>query len=860
MKRLQKGALILYVLLLFSSGLNALPQTAISIDPSTVSYYDAVKTAFNLTSEQETMLKSSGFVVVETPNTLGAWNPTLRFEDFYFAQVYRNDLPVFVTTDSVLHLFHVIFDCSIRKLEQETFYPLIHELTQYAFNTSLSSYNMIAHDGSLKYWAIRNATIYFAVGLSLITGQNVTLPPELLPDINFYLGQIYSDDLRFIKAGSWNLPESPYSSDVNYDFTQFKVRGHYLGVPELEKYFRTFMWYGNFPVFVPRNDERYDWTSSHIDDTAIVYMRDILKSNQQYYDDWTLLYNVTSALIGDSDSINFLNLETALNNVFGNSEQYLDLIVEDDGLTRLREELAKPAYQQKILSQALLAATDVPLPRYPIVFQFMGQRYVPDSYIFQMLCWDKVGRNSEGKRRIMPKGADVLAVLGSERAYQLLIPDHDYSGYTSNLSTLEQNFDNLTEEDWTHSSYTAWMYALQSLVDIEYQDNYPMFMRTLAWQDEKLNTGLGSWAQLRHDTILYAKQTYISGYLCSYPEAFAEPNPSFYSRMQKLCQRTSEAVNMMPPNDVTPTITGFLETLMNATQILETISTKELAGKPLSPEETGFLKNIVYGCVSGGPMGWYYSTIHRVSWWANYTSILDVPVIADVATFGPGDVEDPPQILHVADGYVNSVIVFYPRPDGTLVAAVGPVFSYYEFSLLGTYRLNDDEWKAMLSWDNRTEYTPDWLRDVYGASLPWPTSTVPVGDLTGPDTWPDGRIDMRDVAYVARRFMCVPKDLLWDSNADVNSDDKINMMDIGTVAKYFGEKLIQGTGTVKYQSFEGGFYGIVGDNGMNYDPPNLPQEFKVDGLRVQFTAKPTDYASFHMWGKVIELFSIQSLP
>jgi hypothetical protein len=71
--------------------------------------------------------------------------------------------------------------------------------------------------------------------------------------------------------------------------------------------------------------------------------------------------------------------------------------------------------------------------------------------------------------------------------------------------------------------------------------------------------------------------------------------------------------------------------------------------------------------------------------------------------------------------------------------------------------------------------------------------------------------------------------------------------------------LIHGKGTVKYLSFEGGFYGIVGDDGKNYDPINMPQEFKVDGLRVQFTANLTHYLSFHMWGYVVKLFSIEKL-
>jgi hypothetical protein len=63
------------------------------------------------------------------------------------------------------------------------------------------------------------------------------------------------------------------------------------------------------------------------------------------------------------------------------------------------------------------------------------------------------------------------------------------------------------------------------------------------------------------------------------------------------------------------------------------------------------------------------------------------------------------------------------------------------------------------------------------------------------------------------------------------------------------------TGTVVFLSFEGGFYGIKGDDGRNYDPlNNLPVEFQKEGLRIRFEAKElTDRGSFHMWGKIIEI-------
>jgi hypothetical protein len=74
-----------------------------------------------------------------------------------------------------------------------------------------------------------------------------------------------------------------------------------------------------------------------------------------------------------------------------------------------------------------------------------------------------------------------------------------------------------------------------------------------------------------------------------------------------------------------------------------------------------------------------------------------------------------------------------------------------------------------------------------------------------------------------------------------------------------GDNFIE-TGTIVHLSFEGGFYGIQGDDGRNYDPTNLPAEFRKEGMRVRFEAKELkDAASFHMWGTIVEIAHIQKL-
>ena len=73
--------------------------------------------------------------------------------------------------------------------------------------------------------------------------------------------------------------------------------------------------------------------------------------------------------------------------------------------------------------------------------------------------------------------------------------------------------------------------------------------------------------------------------------------------------------------------------------------------------------------------------------------------------------------------------------------------------------------------------------------------------------------------------------------------------------------LVSGTpGTVKFIDLEGGFYGIVGDDGKKYDPLNLSKDFQQDGLRIRFEAKPrSDVVGIHQWGAIVEITRVEKL-
>ena len=72
-----------------------------------------------------------------------------------------------------------------------------------------------------------------------------------------------------------------------------------------------------------------------------------------------------------------------------------------------------------------------------------------------------------------------------------------------------------------------------------------------------------------------------------------------------------------------------------------------------------------------------------------------------------------------------------------------------------------------------------------------------------------------------------------------------------------GADLISFDGTIAFQSFEGGFYGIVAEDGRRFDPIDLPQPFRQDGLAVRVQGEPLDLATIRMWGRPLRIHSIR---
>jgi hypothetical protein len=129
--------------------------------------------------------------------------------------------------------------------------------------------------------------------------------------------------------------------------------------------------------------------------------------------------------------------------------------------------------------------------------------------------------------------------------------DSSYENYSVKYGELDSEFSNFSTADWNRNLYWSWLYSLQPLLK-EYGNGYPTFMQTNAWQDKELSTSLASWTELRHDTILYAKQSYtvLEESAMEPPEekpfvGYVEPVPDFYARLRALTKMTNRGLDEM---------------------------------------------------------------------------------------------------------------------------------------------------------------------------------------------------------------------------------------------------------------------------------------------------------------------------
>jgi hypothetical protein len=316
--------------------------------------------------------------------------------------------------------------------------------------------------------------------------------------------------------------------------------------------------------------------------------------------------------------------------------------------------------------------------------------------------------------------------------------------YQHNLAAVRAVMDRHDSAAWESNIYMRWLACLRELSAPTTDARFPEAMRTRAWAMKTLNTQLSSWTHLRHDTILYAKQSYTAFGACTYPVGYIEPRIEFWRRLSdtldgaanlleslKYDGTCSYIINHPPefnPNtgdlvrdvwaetkvialaEIQARQVGHLRQFATIVDRLETLAGKELAQECFSPEDDRFIDTLMedkpasFG--SGGPYaftGWYPNLFYRTIYWTdaefhgNYGSDAFDALVADVHTDVPNLAPpDPGSVLHEAVGRVNLLMLAVDSGADRFVCA-GPVLSHYEFEVTGDpRRLSDEEWRGVV--------------------------------------------------------------------------------------------------------------------------------------------------------------------
>lgn len=627
-----------------------------------------------LTADQMTTLSRNGFVVMHSQE-----------EQFYTIreQVARiNGQPYFLTTDAAFHVLHLTFDDLLKALEQEHLRPRMIALLV-ATLEELQSYQPALEGTSLEAEA-RQAVAYMSVALGLFDPP-ANPPAELAEVVQAQIDQILAE------GGRDNSVLFPSFED---DYGAYRPVGHYAGDPELEAYFRGMTWFGR--VHFKLADEQ----PSRVPLLITLALRRTPFPGGIAADSWSEIQELLDFLVGPTDDAGPPEYATLMDQAYGDNMLPTDLADEDrwDAFQRMGDQLPAP----RINSTFLDSLADL---EHEAGWRFMGQRFTLDAFIFQNLVFDQVAP-LDGVRRLLPKGPDLMAALGSQAAAEALeqLGETAYPGYPEQMEAMQLAVQARPEAEWLGRSYDAWLYAFLPVLQ-EKDPSFPAFMRTFAWAYKDLNAALGSWAELKHDTILYAKMPEGAGgggppCTSGPPPGYVEPNPSAFYRMAYVAQTISQGLldRGLIVDPETHWMQPGLDSLNAAmaefgNRLLEfgDIAAKELAGIPLDADDHAAIQRCLgpsecSAQVAGRPMS------------ENDDEIPPPPIVAAVAGGGA-------DVLEVGTGYVDRILVAVPIA-GRMALAQGGVYSYFEFHQPRSARLTDEAWRERLASTDAPELPP----------------------------------------------------------------------------------------------------------------------------------------------------------
>ncbi|MEI7451707.1 MAG: DUF3160 domain-containing protein [Candidatus Falkowbacteria bacterium] len=710
---------------------------------SQVSNYQALKTKYglNLSSDQEKFLNDNRFLLVNTEQS-SFFHTGFNFDQWLLdsdtlggGSIYdrKPEDAVLVTPDTVLHSYHKYFELTLEQLEQ-------HELSQALGNFLSGLHANLAvavknSSGEVKAH-YQNVEAQIVLAQVLFENKNVAKPdyftnpedeqkyseqdktidslanaekilkkysndltPELITAIKTDLTEIYAAD----KIGASPLFK-PYDDQIKTDYTQFTPRSHYAKNSTLRAYFRTMMYLGRSSYLLNSN-------LGLADANLLVKQMNVKNGTSTPLAAWEKITAVTGFYAGQSDDLSYHEYQDFVTSVLGTNNQSDAALIAPANLANLAANLDK-LRKPKILSDVIVdenigAKTKDDLLKQSLSFRVFGQKFSFDAWILNDLTAGQ--EKTEVKLPSMPSALFVPAAFGDQSAKnyagQFLqqsanFNNDELNGFMGKLEQKTSDIKKVKDNEWFGSLGSSWLYILGSLTH-DYGQNYPLYMQAKNFLSKQIQTFLGSYAELKHDTLLYAKQSYAEmgagGDDRPTPpvvKGFVEPNLEFWRRFNSLLDRTKQLFDdnkLFEGNAAADRLASF----KTISTLYAKIAEQELRGEVISEDDYETLRTT------------------RLSFMAQPFEAVDpsetsgqTALIADIHTDMISG-----QILYEATAKPYLMLAIVGNENSPRVAA-GLVYNHYELTdKIGT-RLTDEAWRDQVYKNNNLPVKNFWYQSL----------------------------------------------------------------------------------------------------------------------------------------------------
>ena len=628
-----------------------------------------------------------------------------------------------VTPDVVLHAFHKYLENSLEYLETTELAGLLRRFLEQAQAQALEyrgkskgrlaeHYEIIAAQLTVPLILLENAAWPGARGpeereiaatapetpayqdspeaaLKLLDRFQDKFSPDLFSKMAAELRHIYQ--AREV-VGSPLYGRYDPEGRLKTDYTQYTPRSHYVKNSLLRGYFRAMIYLGRNSYLLNRPEGITD---------ALLLAHLLASANAQGrtpLQDWQKIMAITGFYAGAPDDLGYPEWRDYIARVLGTDKFSPEDAVNPEVLKKMAQQLSE-LKGPRILGDVVIGERVPGLTKEELLegakaLRLFGQRFTFDAWILNRLT---AGQEKAGVRLpSTPSALFIPAVFGDKAAREAVGPflekdtppfsPEEVGRFLGRLAEVGADLAKVTETEWFSSLGSVWLKLLTTLTASSGQ-GYPLYMQGPRFPVKQLQTFLGSYTELKHDTLLYAKQSYaelgdadMPGKPPPAPKGLVEPNLTFWQSLQRLVAYAEAGFKKYGLFKDELEEFGRLSLFKRQVDFYTTLARKELQGEPLSEEEYEKLRteNLSYMAQPFDP-----SLVLE-------DKDLRSGLIADIHTDALKQ-----QVLYEATGEPYLMLALVGN-DGQARLTVGVAFNHYEFTGPLDRRYTDADWQRLV--------------------------------------------------------------------------------------------------------------------------------------------------------------------